>query len=175
MATYDTPGTVTITPNARLCRRKSMAVARGLAVVKLDKPFLVKLCNFGEDQVIVRKNSTLGFAEPDQGPMLSAVLDENNPKEETDTSVDDASRDPFDNLEPQSSPRVSAQADSRRAQDAFVDVELNPRCHPCYAARHRHSPRRSAHPGPTLPDRAVQTADHCSSDQQDVEAQRHCP
>jgi len=41
-----------------------MAVARGLAIVKPDEPFLVKLCNFGKDQVIVRKNSTLGLEEP---------------------------------------------------------------------------------------------------------------
>jgi len=98
MATCDTPGMVTITPNARLCRHKSMAVARGLAIVKPDEPFLVKLCNFGKDQVIVRKNSTLGFAEPYQGPILSAVLDDSNPKDGTDTSSDDASRDPLEDL-----------------------------------------------------------------------------
>jgi len=61
-ATCDTPGMVIITPNARLCQHKSMAVARGLAIFKPDEPFLIKLCNFGKDQVIVRKNSTLGFA-----------------------------------------------------------------------------------------------------------------
>jgi len=76
-----------------------MAVARGLAIVKPDEPFLVKLCNFGKDQVIVRKNSTLGFAEPYQGPMLAAVLDDNNPKDGTDTSSDDASRDPLEDLD----------------------------------------------------------------------------
>jgi len=70
-----------------------MAVARGIAIVKPDEAFLVKLCNFGKDQVIVRKNSTLGFTEPYQGPMLSAVLDDNNPKDGADTSSDDASRD----------------------------------------------------------------------------------
>jgi len=36
-----------------------MAVARGLAIVKPEELFLVKLCNFDKDQVIVRKNSTL--------------------------------------------------------------------------------------------------------------------
>jgi len=41
MATCDTPGMVTITPNIRLRRHKSMAVARGIAIVKPDKPFLV--------------------------------------------------------------------------------------------------------------------------------------
>jgi len=99
MATCDTPGMVCITPNARLCRHTSMAVLRGLAIVKPDEPFLVKLCNFGKDQVIVRKNSTLGFAEPYQGPMLSALLDDNNPKDGTDTSSDDASRDPLEDLD----------------------------------------------------------------------------
>jgi len=64
MATYDTPGMDTITPNVRLCRHNSMAVARGLAIVKPDEPFFVKLCNFGNDQVIFRKNSTLKCAEP---------------------------------------------------------------------------------------------------------------
>jgi len=95
MATCATPNMVTITPNARLCRHTSMAVARGLAIVNPDEPFLVKLCNFGEDQVIVRKNLTLGFAEPYQGPMLSAVFDDKNPKDETDTSSDDTIRDPL--------------------------------------------------------------------------------
>jgi len=99
MATCDTPGMITITPNARLCRHKSMAVSRGLAIVKPDEPFLVKLCNFGKDQVIVRTNSTLGFAEPYQGPMLSAVLDGKNPKNGTDTSSDEASRDPLEDLD----------------------------------------------------------------------------
>jgi len=64
MATCDTPGMVTITPNIQLCRHKSMAVARGIVIVNPDEPFLVKFGNFGKDQVIVRKNSTLGFAEP---------------------------------------------------------------------------------------------------------------
>jgi len=99
IATCDTPGMVTITPNIRLCRHKSMAVARGIAIVKPDEAFLVKLCNFGKDQVIVRKNSTLGFAEPYQGPMLSAVLDDNNPKDGADTSSDDASRDRLEDLD----------------------------------------------------------------------------
>jgi len=99
MATCDTPHMVTITLNARLCRHKSMAVSRGLAIVKPDEPFLVKFCNFGNDQVIVRKNSTLGFAEPYQGPMLSAVLDDNNPKDVTGTSSDDASSDQLEDLD----------------------------------------------------------------------------
>jgi len=42
MATCDAPGMVTITPNIRLCRHKSMEVARGIAIVKPDEPFLVK-------------------------------------------------------------------------------------------------------------------------------------
>jgi len=99
MATCDTPRMVTITLNARLCLHKSMAVARGLAIVKPDEPFLVKLCNFGNDQVIVRKNSALGFAEPYPGPMLSAVLDDNNPKDVTGTSSDDASSDQLEDLD----------------------------------------------------------------------------
>jgi len=99
MATCDTPGMATITPNARLCRHKSMAVARGIAIVKPDEPFLVKLCNFGKDQVIVRKNSTIGFAEPYQGPMLSAFSEDNGPKDGTEPPSPDISRDPLENLE----------------------------------------------------------------------------
>jgi len=99
MATCDTPGMVTITPNIRLCRHKSMAVARGIAIVKPNEPFLVKFYNFGKDQVIVRKNSTLEFAEPYQGPMLSAVLDDNIPKDGTDNSSDDVRRDPLEDLD----------------------------------------------------------------------------
>jgi len=68
MATCDTPGMVTITSNARLCRHKSMAVARGLAIVKPDEPFLVKLCNFGKDQVIVRRNQGLRNNDSDKAP-----------------------------------------------------------------------------------------------------------
>jgi len=85
MATCNTPGMVTITPNARVCRHKLMAVARGLAIAKPEEPSLVKLRNFGKDQVIARKNSTLGFAEPYEGPMLAAVLDDNHPNDCTDT------------------------------------------------------------------------------------------
>jgi len=57
------------------------------------------ICNCGKDQIIVRQNPTLVFAEPYQGPMLSAVLDDNNPKDGNDTSSDDASRDPLEDLE----------------------------------------------------------------------------
>jgi len=49
MATCATPGLVTISPNIRLCRHKSVAVARGVALVKPDEPFLVQVCNFGPD------------------------------------------------------------------------------------------------------------------------------
>jgi len=104
MATCDTPGKVTITPNVRVRRHKSMAVARGLAIVKPDEPFLVKLCIFGKDEVIVRKNSTLGFAEPYQRPMLSAVLHDNSPKNGTDTSSAETARDPLEDLDPSEAP-----------------------------------------------------------------------
>jgi len=70
MATCATPGLVIISPNIRLCRHESVAVARGAALVNPDEPFLVKICNFGPDQAIVRKNSNLGFAEPFQGPIV---------------------------------------------------------------------------------------------------------
>jgi len=76
MATCATARLVTISPNIRLYRHKSVAVARGVAMVKPDEPFLVKVCNFGPDQAIVRKISILGFAEPFQGPMLAAIPDE---------------------------------------------------------------------------------------------------
>jgi len=76
-----------------------MAVARGIAIVNPDEPLLVKLCNFGKDQVIVRKNSTLGFAEPYQGPMLSAVLMDNDPKNGTESLHPDTSRDPLEDLD----------------------------------------------------------------------------
>jgi len=98
MATCDTPGTVIITPNARLCQYNSMAVARGLAIVKPDEPFLLKLCNFDKEQVIVRKKSTLGCAKPYQGPMSSAVWDEKIPNDGADNSSADTSRDRLEDL-----------------------------------------------------------------------------
>jgi len=99
MATCDTPSMVTMPPNARVRRHKSMAVARGLSIVKPYEPFLVQLCNLGTDQVIVRKNSTLGFAEPYEGPMLSAVLDDKSPKDGADTSSGGTNRDPLEDLD----------------------------------------------------------------------------
>jgi len=42
MATCATPGLVTISPNIRLCRHTSVAVAGGVALVKPDEPFSVK-------------------------------------------------------------------------------------------------------------------------------------
>jgi len=92
MATCATPGLVTISPNIRLCRHKSVAVARGVALVKPDEPFLVKVCNFGTDQAIVRKNSILGFAEPFQGPMLAAITEE-KATQDTATGEDTSSSD----------------------------------------------------------------------------------
>jgi len=51
------------------------------------------------DEVIVRKISTLGFTEPYQGPMFSAVLDDDSPKNGVDTSSADTSRDPLEDLD----------------------------------------------------------------------------
>jgi len=97
MATCATPGLVTISPSIRLCRHKSVAVARGVALVKPDERFLVMVCNFGPDQPIVRKNSILGFAEPFQGPMLAAMTEEkatqNTPTGEDTSSSDDPVED----------------------------------------------------------------------------------
>jgi len=97
MATCATPGLVTITPYIRLCRHMSVAVSRGVALVKPDEPFLVKVCNFGPDQAIVRKNSILRFAEPFQGPMLAAITDDkatqDTPTREDTSSSDDPVED----------------------------------------------------------------------------------
>jgi len=97
MATCATPGLVTISSNIRLCRRKSVAVARGVSLVKPDEPFLVKVCNFGPDQSIVRKNSILGFAKPFQGPILAAITEEkatqDTPIGENTSSSDDPVED----------------------------------------------------------------------------------
>jgi len=89
---------VTITPNVRLCLQKSMAVALGIAIVKPDEPLLVKLCRFAKDQVIVRKNSTLGFAELYEGPMLSAVSEDNDSENGTESFHPDTSRDTLSDL-----------------------------------------------------------------------------
>jgi len=92
MATCATPGLVTMSPNIRLCWHKSVAVARGVELVKPDEPFLVKVCNFGPDQAIVRKYSILGFAEPFQGPMLAAITEE-KATQDTPTGEDTSSSD----------------------------------------------------------------------------------
>jgi len=82
METCATPGPVTISPNIRLCGHKSVAVARGVALANPDEPLLVKVCNFGPDQAIVRKISIPEFAEQFQGPILAAITEE---KETRDT------------------------------------------------------------------------------------------
>jgi len=92
MDTCATPGLVTISPSIRLCRHKSVAVARGVALVKPDEPFLVKVCNFGPDRAIVRMNSVLGLAEPFQGPMFATISEEKATKDTPtgeDTSLSD--------------------------------------------------------------------------------------
>lgn len=70
MVTCSTPGLVTLNANARLYRRNTVSVARGVATVKPDEPFVVKICNFCRDAAIVRKNAVLAFAEPYQGSLL---------------------------------------------------------------------------------------------------------
>jgi len=97
METCATPGLVTIPPSIRLCRHKSVEVSSGVALVKPDEPFLVKVCNFGPEQAIVRENSILDFAEPFQGPMLAAITKEkatqNTPTGEDTSSSDDPVED----------------------------------------------------------------------------------
>jgi len=107
MATCATPGLVTISPNIRLCRNKSVAVARGVALVKPDEPFLVQVCNFGPDQAIVRKNSILGFAEPFQGPILAAISEE-KATQDTPTGEDTSpSDDPVEDVDLREAPEHS--------------------------------------------------------------------
>ena len=93
MATCATPGLVTISPNIRVCRHKSVAVARVFALVKPDEPILVNVCNFGPDRAIVRKHSIFGFAEPFQGSMLAAITEEkvtqNTPTGDDPSTSDD--------------------------------------------------------------------------------------
>jgi len=94
MAICATPGLVTISHRIRLCRPKSVSVARGVALVKPDEPFLFKVCNFGPDQAIVHKNSILGFAGPFQGPMFAAITEEKATQDTPtgeDTSLSDDS------------------------------------------------------------------------------------
>jgi len=99
MATCATPGLVTISPNIRLCRHEAVAVARGVALVKPDEPFLVKVCNFGPDQAIVRKNSILGFAEPFKGPMLAVIAEEKTTQHTPTGEVISSSDDPVEDVD----------------------------------------------------------------------------
>lgn len=73
MVPCDAPGLVPLRPNARFCGHKKIAVARGDATVKPDDPFLIKLRDFGPDQVIIRKGSTVAFAELHLGQALTAI------------------------------------------------------------------------------------------------------
>jgi len=97
METCATPSLVTISPNIRLCRQKSVAVARGIALVKPGEPLLVMVSNFGPGQAIIGKNSILGFAEPFQGPMLAAITEEeatkNRPTGQDPSTSDDPAED----------------------------------------------------------------------------------
>ena len=65
---------------------------------------MVKVCNFGTDQAIIRKNSILGFTEPFQGPMLAAITEEkaiqDTPTGE-DTSLSD---DPVEDVDLREAP-----------------------------------------------------------------------
>jgi len=97
MTTCATSALVTISRNIRLCRHKSVAVARGVVMVKPDEPILAKVCSFGPDQAIVRKNIIVGFTEPFQGPILAAITEEkatqDTPTGEETSSSDDPVED----------------------------------------------------------------------------------
>jgi len=99
LATCATTGLVIISLSIRLCRHKSMAVARGVVLVKPDAPFLVKVCNFCPDQAIVRKNSILGVAEPFQGPMLAAITEEKETQETPNGEDPSTSDDPIEDVD----------------------------------------------------------------------------
>jgi len=99
MATCATPGVVTISPNIRLRRHKSVAVARGVALVKRDEPFLVKVCNFVPDEAIVRKNGILGFAKPFQGPMLTAITEKETTQDTPTVEDTPSSDDPVEDVD----------------------------------------------------------------------------
>lgn len=79
MVTCETTGLVTLQPNARLCRHKCMAVARGVATMKPDEKFMVNLCNIGPDLVTIRKGRSVAFADPHGGQILTVPFDEENP------------------------------------------------------------------------------------------------
>jgi len=98
-ATSATPGLVTISTNIRLRRHKSVAVARVVALVKPDEPFLVKICNFGPHQAIVRRNSILRFAEPFQGPMLAAITEEKATQDTPTGEETSLSDDPVEDVD----------------------------------------------------------------------------
>jgi len=105
METCATPGLVTISPNIRLCRHKSVAVARGVALIKPDEQCLVKVCNFVPDQAIVRKNSTLGFAEPIQGPLLAAITEETETQDTPKGADPSTSDEPVEDVELSEAPK----------------------------------------------------------------------
>jgi len=98
------PSLVTISPNIRLCLHKSVVVARGHALVTPGELCFVKVCNFGPDQTIVRKNSIFGFAELFHGPMLAAITEEKATQDKPageDTSLSD---DPVEDVDLREAP-----------------------------------------------------------------------
>ena len=91
MARCDTPGLVTLMQNSKLHRRHALVVANGVIIVKPDEPILVKVCNFGTTKCVLKKGTTLAFAEAYEGPLLTTPMAEDPQGEEEDEppSVDD--------------------------------------------------------------------------------------
>ena len=105
METCATPGLATISPNIRLCNHKSVAVARGAALVNPDEPLLVKVCTFGPDEAIAHKNGILGFAEPFRGPMLAAVTEQKATQETPTGEYPSTSDDPVEDVDLSEAPK----------------------------------------------------------------------
>eukprot|EP00170_Pyropia_yezoensis_P001813 contig_7732_g1817 len=130
-------------PNARLCRHKTMAVACGVATVKPDETFSVKICNFGPDTFIVRKGYTVAFAEPRLGQVLLAPVEERAPPS---AAAVEETRNALEDIDLHDSPDYLHQ----QSRTCWLSTAIT-----------------------TLPNGSVQTGDHCRSDQQNVQAQGH--
>jgi len=160
-ATCATPGLVTISPSIRLCRQMSVAVARGVALLKPDEAFFVKVCNFGPEQDIVRKNSILGFSEQFQGPMLGAIIEE-KATQDTQTGADASlSDDSVEDVDLREAPKHLHKQirEMLRTHSTMWDGTLGTIL--VTSARHFIPSGCRPHPGTAVSHGPIQAPDHC--------------
>ena len=118
-------GPVVLDPRPRLYDKRQVSMTNGFAVLQANRPFAIRVANFGASERTLAKNQVFGFANPAPDTVFQVDLPEDDFSRQ---SAERVCADEVSLSHPEESPVSETEGDAKRGasfRDAVLEVHMH--------------------------------------------------